>query len=103
MREPLPYPEVAVYYCYEVTAMLVSGIYLAAYLYAYSHDPWLTPRHTPYMILWWKIGGAMFDLFFLLVAVGIVMLAASSRLRRCWTIWCTLALMIAISSVIGRP
>jgi hypothetical protein len=56
MRDPLPYPQVAVYYCYEVTAMLVSGIYLAAYLYAYSHDPWLTPRHTPYMILWWKIG-----------------------------------------------
>ena len=40
---------------YVTTAIASFAIVFAAYCYAKSYDPWLTPRHTLYMRLWWAV------------------------------------------------
>ena len=39
---------------------------LSANAYAYSWDPWLTPRIAPYMIVYWRVSAALRDLSLLL-------------------------------------
>jgi hypothetical protein len=37
-------------------SLMTSALMFSGYLYARSHDPWLTPRHTHYMHLYWRFG-----------------------------------------------
>jgi hypothetical protein len=91
------------YVSYSFTAFVTSAIYLGLFLYAYSHDPWLTPRWTHYMIVWWKAGRPLFDLFTILVPGGVIILLASSNLRKRWGIWCSVVVMIAVVFGCGVP
>lgn len=53
------------------TAVLCSvSLVVAAYAYAYSCDPWMTPRYTSANILWWRMRDAFAGLLILLALIG---------------------------------
>jgi len=90
--------------CAYVTAALGSSvIYMAAFLYAYWHDPWLTPRHTLYMRVWGNVGGLFSLIVILLAVIGITILAASPHLRWNWAVWSALSVLILSLFVCGLP
>ena len=78
-----------------------SAAFLTAWLYARSYDPWLTPRITHYMIVWWDIGGPIYNLMILLVLFGIAVLLKMPQLRRRLVVWVPMALMLWQWFVIG--
>ena len=91
------------YVSFTFTALTASGLYLAAYLYAYSYDPWLTPRWTHYMIAWWRAGQTLLGLFIVLFPVGDALLAASPDLRKRWGVWCAVAAIVVVVLCCGIP
>lgn len=76
-------------------------VYVAAWAYAYSYDPRLTPRHTHYMYVWWGIGRPMFQLMVLLVGLGIALLVNVPQLRRRFVVWFPIVLMLLLLFALG--
>ncbi len=87
------------YVSYVAFATGSTGIYLIALSYAKSHDPWLTPRRTDYMMIYWDVAIPMLGLMTLLVPIGIVLLIAIPGYRRRYSIRFaigTMAVLIAL-------
>ncbi len=92
-----------IYVAYLALAIGASGVYLITMCYAKSHDPWLTPRRTDYMMIYWNVAIPMLSLMTLLVPIGIVLLVAIPPYRRQYAIRIaigTMAVLIALH-VIG--
>ncbi|MEZ6042953.1 MAG: hypothetical protein R3C20_20820 [Planctomycetaceae bacterium] len=77
--------------------------YAAANLYARSYDPWLTPRFTEYMRIWWAIGKPMLAVMMLLVPIGIVLLLRTRSTSRRLIITFLVVTMTALPVLLGVP
>jgi hypothetical protein len=64
-----------------------AGALLAAKLNVVWHDPWCTPRLTPYNLLFELVCRRVVPLLLPLFLGGVVGLAASTWARRRWEVW----------------
>lgn len=78
------------------TLLIVYGFYD----YATSCDPWLTPRRTPYMILWGHVSAVFGALSAFAVLLGLSVSAAEPELRRSWFFWLSLSLFFVCAAFI---
>jgi hypothetical protein len=80
------------YVAFITAAIATSVAVFCAYGYAWWHDPWLTPRHTHYMNLWWGVGGTLSLVIGFLIPAGILLATSSKKFPR----WCA---MITVAEV----
>lgn len=80
------------------TLLVVYGVYD----YATSCDPWLTPRWTPYMILWRHVSGLFAFISLFAVLIGLSLAASMRELRRSWFFWLSLSIFFASALFIIR-
>jgi len=73
-----------------------------AYAYARSYDPWLTPRWTHYMIIWWGVSRPVFVIATLGVAAGLLSTVCVRELRHRWQFWFAVA-VFSLSAVLSHP
>lgn len=79
---------------YLMVSALVFAIYAAAYLNVYRHDPWMTPRFTPEMILLHGVRDALSWVPGLGLLFGLPLLADSIA-RKKWHLCAGLAFFAA--------
>lgn len=72
---------------YVWASFCAAGALLAAKVNVISHDPWCTPRWTPYFILFWRVRDTVGHLLLPLLLGGLVGLAVSRWARRRWEVW----------------
>lgn len=78
---------------YVWTSFGAAGALLAAKLNVVWHDPWCTPRWTPYFIFFWRVRDSIGNLLLPLALGGIAGLVASRSARGRWEIWLALCLL----------
>jgi hypothetical protein len=103
VRRQLTRGEKLLYVSYLFTSLAACTVYVGVFAYAYSHDPYLTPRWTDYMIVWSQAGGTLFSLFLVLVPAGLGILYWSPDLRRRYGIWCAVMAIIGVIFFCGVP
>lgn len=87
---------------YVWVSFCAAGALLAAKLNVLWHDPWCTPRLTPYNLLFELVCRRVVPLLLPLVIAGIAWLKASFWARHRWEIWLAVCLLIvAIYNVVG--
>jgi hypothetical protein len=78
-------------------------IFVATNLNARYHDPWMTPRYSQSMLLWWRFGGVMGRIMLLSFPFGVALcFTASTRPKRLIARILTVTL-IFIPLVLGLP
>jgi hypothetical protein len=105
---PRPLPPLSteahlVYVSFPAVSFVSCVLYIGAYVYASSHDPWLTPRWTYYMILWWGVGRTILGLFLLLFPTGVLALVVWPELRKRPAVWASLFCMVFCVVLTGIP
>lgn len=80
-----------------VTGLITASLLLLlAKGYVYWQDPWLTPRFTPYILLFWRVRDTLGPFLVPAVFIGVVRLLVSRSCRRRWSVW--LAIFLAITA-----
>jgi hypothetical protein len=74
-----------------------------AWSYALSSDPWLTPRWTHYMNIWWGLGGLLLATNSLLVVIGLMFVWSIPEFRRREVMWLALGCLVASIVIPGIP
>jgi hypothetical protein len=72
----------------------VASAILAAKANVLRHDPWFTPRFTPDRLLYWGVARNVAPVLLPLAVVGVVLMCASSDLRRRWSMWLAVCLSV---------
>ncbi|WP_404304941.1 hypothetical protein [Neorhodopirellula lusitana] len=78
-------------------------VYTASNLNARFHDPWMTPRHSPSMSLWWRFGGVMGRVMLLSLPFGALLCFTASTRRKRLAARLLTAAVVAIPVLIGFP
>ena len=77
-------------------------IVFAAYAYAKSHDPWLTPRFSHSMIFLWKVSATFKGFASLGMLVGLLSATTVRELRRSWLMWLSIVAFV-LADIFGYP
>lgn len=83
-RLRLPTSERTLCIAYVTAVVCVSVLLAAAFAYAYCEDPWMTPRLSTSMSLWWSVRGTLTPLIGLLVIIGICGTVGTENQRYRW-------------------
>jgi hypothetical protein len=79
---PDPYDDGRLVWLILVTASIgTSALLLGSYAYAYSYDPWLTPRWTHYMMIFWGFRRPLGPVQFFLILGDAIAAYATSSIR----------------------
>jgi hypothetical protein len=92
-----------VFWGFVATAAFAIAIYVASNFNARWHDPWMTPRHSQSMMLWWRFGSVMGRVMLLTFPFGMTLcFSASTRRRRFFARLLTAMLLLA-PLILGTP
>ncbi|TWU43672.1 hypothetical protein Poly51_61940 [Rubripirellula tenax] len=84
-------------------ASFALSIYIATNLNARWHDPWLTPRHSQSMTLWWRFGGVMGRVMLLSLPFGIALCFSASTKRKRLIARLLTVTLILVPLLLGFP
>lgn len=101
-HRPIPKGNV-MFWGFVAAASFALSVYVATNLNARWHDPWMTPRSSQPMLLWWRFGGVMGRVMLLSLPFGIALcFTASTRRKRLMARLLT-ATLILVPFVLGFP
>ncbi|QDV67172.1 hypothetical protein Poly24_08640 [Rosistilla carotiformis] len=84
-------------------ASFALSIYVATNLNARWHDPWMTPRYSQSMMLWWRFGGVMGRVMLLTFPFGIALCFTASTPRKRLSARLLTASLVLIPLFLGLP
>jgi len=93
----------AVFWGFVAAASFALSIYVATNLNARWHDPWMTPRYSQSMMLWWRFGGAMAWVIMLSLPFGIAFCFDASTRRKRLIARLLTATMVLVPLILGLP
>lgn len=92
-----------IFWGFVAAAAFSLSVYIATNFYARWHDPWLTPRYSPSMMIWRQFGGVAGRVMFVATPFGFALTFLASTPRKRLIAGCLTLMFVIVPLVLGLP